>query len=63
MTPTCSHSTTTRDWTSTLFNGKTFRCEDMRAGCPGMVANDGYSYMSIDTSPDGVSEAGASLRR
>jgi dienelactone hydrolase len=33
-----------------------FHCEDLREGCPGMTANDGYpgdySYVRIDTSPD-----------
>jgi dienelactone hydrolase len=39
-----------------LASGGTFRCEDLRAGCTGMVAADGYpgeySYLAIDTSPD-----------
>jgi dienelactone hydrolase len=34
-----------------------FRCEDLRAGCAGMVSDDGrppdYSYLSLATSPDG----------
>jgi dienelactone hydrolase len=50
-----------------LFSGKKFDCEDLRAGCSGMVANDGYrgdySYLSVDTSPDAVSGAGARLKR
>ena len=33
-----------------------FTCEDLRAGCPGMVADDGvaadWSYLSLATSPD-----------
>jgi dienelactone hydrolase len=42
-----------------LARGGTFDCENLREGCPGMVPTrkDGYpgsySYMSIDTSPDG----------
>ena len=42
-----------------LARGGVFDCEDMREGCPGMVATrkDGYpgsySYMAVDTSPDG----------
>jgi hypothetical protein len=36
--------------------GLSFDCEDMRAGCPGLVANDGvpgvYSYLTLATSPD-----------
>jgi dienelactone hydrolase len=52
-----------------LANGQRWDCEDLRDGCPGMVpaADDGYhgvySYISIDTSPDAVTGAGASLRR
>jgi dienelactone hydrolase len=38
-------------------SGHVFDCEDLREGCPGMVAADGwrgdYSYIAIDTSPDG----------
>jgi hypothetical protein len=34
-----------------------FKCEDIRAGCAGMSANDGwgggYSYLEVATSPDG----------
>ena len=41
-----------------LSGGGTFDCEDMREGCPGMVANDGYrgdySYVAIDRRPDAV---------
>jgi dienelactone hydrolase len=41
-----------------LAGGKTFDCEDMREGCPGMVTGDGYhgdySYVAIDRSPDAV---------
>ena len=39
--------------------GGVFDCEDLREGCPGMVATrkDGwrgdYSYLAVDTSPDG----------
>ncbi|HEV7192741.1 MAG TPA: hypothetical protein VGN35_05980 [Jatrophihabitantaceae bacterium] len=37
-------------------NGSLFDCENLRAGCAGMVADDGvpgtYSYVGIDTSPD-----------
>jgi dienelactone hydrolase len=42
-----------------LAKGGVFDCEDMREGCPGMVATrkDGwrgdYSYLAVDTSPDG----------
>jgi dienelactone hydrolase len=40
-----------------LAAGGRFRCEDLRPACPGMVSNDGqpadYSYLAIDTSPDG----------
>jgi hypothetical protein len=40
----------------TLGHGKRFDCEDLRDGCPGMAAGDGYpgvySYVAIDTSPD-----------
>ena len=40
-----------------LPGGGRFDCEDMRAGCPGMSSSDGvngdYSYLSVDTSPDG----------
>ena len=39
-----------------LNNGSVFDCEDLRTGCTGMTANDGYSgdysYLAIDTSPD-----------
>ncbi len=34
-----------------------FTCEDLRAGCPGLVTSDGrpagYSYLDVATSPDG----------
>jgi hypothetical protein len=46
-----------------------FDCEDLRAGCPGMVptADDGwtgdYSYVKIDTTPDAVRGTGATLSR
>ncbi|MCW3031770.1 MAG: hypothetical protein JWM60_115 [Solirubrobacterales bacterium] len=42
-----------------LHNGTRWDCEELREGCPGMVrtSRDGfpgaYSYMAIDTSPDG----------
>ena len=40
-----------------LASGAPFTCEDLRQGCPGLVANDGrpadYSYLAVDTSPDG----------
>jgi len=39
-----------------LAGGGGFLCEDLRAGCAGMVSNDGrpadYSYLSLATSPD-----------
>jgi len=39
-----------------LAAGGTFDCEDLRTGCAGMTASDGYSgdysYVKIDTSPD-----------
>src|SRR5690349_3430974 len=39
-----------------------FHCEDMRAGCPGIVSNDGeppnYSYVKVDTAPDGPGQPG-----
>jgi dienelactone hydrolase len=39
-----------------LAGGGRFDCEDLRVGCPGMVAKDGYpgnySYVGIDTTPD-----------
>ncbi|MGZ4249492.1 MAG: hypothetical protein ACXVUE_14440 [Solirubrobacteraceae bacterium] len=45
-----------------LAGGGTFDCEDMREGCPGMAANDGYkgdySYVAIDRSPDAVPRGG-----
>ena len=42
-----------------LARGGRFDCEELREGCPGMVParKDGhpgkYSYMTVDTSPDG----------
>ncbi|HEY1595199.1 MAG TPA: hypothetical protein VGF74_07375 [Thermoleophilaceae bacterium] len=40
-----------------LPGGGRFDCENLRAGCPGQVANDGvngdYSYLGVDTAPDG----------
>jgi dienelactone hydrolase len=45
-----------------LPGGGRFDCEDMRKGCAGMTANDGvtgdYSYLSVDTSPDGAGTPG-----
>jgi hypothetical protein len=39
-----------------LAGGQRWDCEDLRDGCPGMVADDGYpgtySYVAIDTRPD-----------
>jgi hypothetical protein len=44
-----------------LSGGGRFVCEDMRAGCPGMSADDGvagdYAYLPIATSPDNASAA------
>jgi hypothetical protein len=49
-----------------LASGSMFDCEDLRDGCPGMVADDGYpgvySYLAVDTSPDAVTGPGAGLR-
>jgi dienelactone hydrolase len=40
-----------------LSNGGSFDCEDMRPGCPGLLAADGYqgdySFIAVDTRPDG----------
>jgi pimeloyl-ACP methyl ester carboxylesterase len=40
-----------------LAGGGAFDCEELREGCPGLVAKDGYrgsySYLAVDTSPDG----------
>jgi dienelactone hydrolase len=40
-----------------LPRGGRFECEDMRSGCPGMLAKDGqppdYGYIGIDTTPEG----------
>ncbi|MGH2868082.1 MAG: alpha/beta hydrolase [Solirubrobacteraceae bacterium] len=48
-----------------LAGGGRFDCEDLRVGCPGMTAADGYqgdySYASIDTRPDAV--PGPGIRR
>jgi dienelactone hydrolase len=48
-----------------LAGGSVFDCEDLRDGCPGMVANDGYpgvySYLAVDTSPDAVVGSGTAL--
>ena len=50
-----------------LASGGKFDCEDLRAGCPGMVADDGYpgnyAYISIDRSPDAAGGPGAALKR
>jgi hypothetical protein len=39
-----------------LHDGSVFDCEDLRDGCPGVVAGDGYagtySYLAVDTGPD-----------
>jgi hypothetical protein len=49
-----------------LANGSRWDCEDLRDGCPGMVANDGYngdySYIKIDTTPDASLGGGAFLK-
>ncbi len=49
-----------------LTNGRVFDCENLRAGCPGMVSEDGYkgiySYLKVDTAPDAVAGTGASFR-
>jgi hypothetical protein len=46
-----------------LPDGGRFTCEDMRSGCPGMVSGDGgpadYSYVKVDTAPDGPGRPGA----
>jgi dienelactone hydrolase len=40
-----------------LTRGGRFKCEDLRAGCSGLVSDDGtgpnYSYLAIATAPDG----------
>jgi hypothetical protein len=52
-----------------LAGGGRFDCEDLRDGCPGMVpaSQDGwpgtYSYVAIDTAPDAVHGAGATLTK
>jgi dienelactone hydrolase len=42
--------------------GERFVCEDLRAGCPGLAADDGvgkaYDYLSIVTTPDSAPAAG-----
>jgi dienelactone hydrolase len=47
-------------------NGNVFDCEDLREGCPGLTSSDGYpgdySYIKIDTTPDGVTGPGAALK-
>jgi hypothetical protein len=47
-----------------LAGGQAWDCEDLRDGCPGMDADDGYhgvySYLAIDTSPDAVTGPGSS---
>ena len=46
--------------------GGVFDCEDLRAGCPGMVTGDGYGgaydYVAIDTTRDAVIGSAAPLR-
>jgi hypothetical protein len=46
-----------------LSGGGRFVCEDIRPGCPGMVSGDGYtgdySYLKIDTTPDGQTSGAA----
>ncbi|HWF55120.1 MAG TPA: hypothetical protein VG223_10855 [Solirubrobacteraceae bacterium] len=48
-----------------LNGGTVWDCEDLRDGCPGMVAATGdgypgnYSYLNIDTSPDSVAGTSA----
>jgi dienelactone hydrolase len=50
-----------------LASGRRFACENLRDGCPGLLANDGfrgtYSYVAIDTTPDAVHGAGTVVRR
>jgi dienelactone hydrolase len=45
-----------------LAGGGRFKCEDMRAGCPGLVSDDGqpkgYEFVQIATSPDKPSSGG-----
>ena len=42
--------------------GERFVCEDLRAGCPGLLADDGagkdYDYLSLVTTPDAAAAAG-----
>jgi hypothetical protein len=51
-----------------LAAGGVFECEDLRDGCPGMVAQaadrypGNYSYVSIDTSSDSVTGPAATLK-
>ncbi len=49
-----------------LANGHLFDCENLRAGCRGMVSNDGYrgsySYLKVDTSREHAPGAGGGLR-
>ena len=44
--------------------GERFVCEDLRAGCPGLLDDDGegkgYDYLSIVTTPDRRSGGGPS---
>jgi hypothetical protein len=46
-------------------DGSVWDCEDMRAGCAGMVATDGftgtYSYVTIATRPDALTGPGATI--
>jgi dienelactone hydrolase len=50
-----------------LAGGGRFDCESMRPGCAGMSANDGfsgeYSYLTIDTAPDGPGTPAAESAR
>ena len=50
-----------------LQDGQAWDCEDLREGCPGMIAtkhdrySGEYSYLGVDTSPDTTSGPGAGL--
>ena len=47
--------------------GERFVCEDLRAGCPGLLADDGvgkdYDYLSLVTRPDAAAAAARRLER
>ncbi|HZY76380.1 MAG TPA: hypothetical protein VFE40_08680 [Jatrophihabitantaceae bacterium] len=49
-----------------LADGTRWDCEDLRAGCVGMTADDGYSgsysYVALATTPDAADGPGAHLR-